>query len=255
MKKDQKQKRIRIGLAAGGAVLVIGLIVFALRPSNDASAAGLEYLENQAAADITQIEKDVTAKKNEHLIESVKNGDTSIFSLYRNSLILGDSRVYGFDSYGFVPGEQVLAAAGTTIANIEDNLEIIQRMQPQVMYFSYGVNDMGLQIGSDRGENGYAQVYEEQIDKALSVSPNSQIVVNSIIPVTQAAKERSPRWDQAEDYNRQIQEMCERRGWTYVDNTDLADNGNAPIYQGDGVHFLPDFYPVWASNMLFEARA
>ncbi len=236
------------------SVVIIGaaiLIWFVLRQPDTRFAQGIAYLENQESTQTTDLEAELSSRHRERMLEAVNSGQSSLSALFRDSLIFGDSRVYGFGSYNFVPTSQVLASAGATIENISDYLDVVKEVQPQKIYFSYGVNDMGLDIGSDRGENGYAQVYEEQINKVLEVSPNSQIIINSIIPVTPARLEQSPRWGKADEYNRQIKELCERRGWTYVDNSEISQNGNADIYNPDGVHFPPSFYPVWAQNMLF----
>lgn len=254
-KTSKKSAKIRKGPAAILLVVVILVIavVFTLifnRPDSRLKS-GLTYLENQEAVQTADLETELASKQRERMLEAVNSGEYSIFSLYKNSLIFGDSRVYGFGSYDFVPTFQVLADAGATIENISDYLDVVKNVQPQKIYFSYGVNDMGLEIGQDLGENGYAQVYEEQINKVLEASPNSQIIINSIIPVTPARLEQTPRWGKVDDYNRQIRELCERRGWTYIDNTEISQYGNADIYNPDGVHFLPVFYPVWARNMIF----
>ncbi|UNT96893.1 SGNH/GDSL hydrolase family protein [Allobaculum mucilyticum] len=214
---------------------------------------GLNYLEAQESKTIDELEQTLSQKRRSRMMAAIESGKSSIFSLFQDSLIFGDSRVYGFGSYSFVPNDQVLAEAGATILNITDYLDVVKNVQPEKIYLSYGVNDMGLQIGSDRGDNGYRQVYEEQIDKLLEVSPHSQIIVNSILDATPARVEESPRWGHVAEYNEQIKQMCEDRGWTYVDNSELTQNGNADIYQPDGVHLQSNFYPLWAQNMILAA--
>lgn len=220
-------------------------------PGSGPYSSGLAYLQAQQQVDPAPIE----ARLNEQSIQKeklaqVKNGTLDPFTLFKDSVILGDSRVYGFDSYQFLPENQVFAAAGNTIKNIQDHADQIGKIKPKTIYLSYGVNDMGLKIGAESGTDGYRAEYEKQIQTLLAKSPNSVIAVNSIVPVTPEALEKSPRWDQAEDYNRQIAQMCADNGWYYIDNTSLADGGQAQIYQPDGIHFLTDFYPVWARNMV-----
>lgn len=173
-----------------------------------------------------------------------------MFAGYKDSVLVGDSRVVGFSNYGFVPGNQVFAVAGGTLEDISEWVDGIGQMKPKYIYISFGVNDMGLEIGKDKGENGYGQVLKEQVGKLLEVSPNSKIIVNSIINATPAAVEKSPAWAQVDNYNAQLKEACEEMGWYYVDNSALSNGGTAPIYQPDGVHFLENFYYEWAANML-----
>lgn len=213
---------------------------------------GQDYLQNQAQMDISSLDAKLTARQEAELVERIQSGKADLFSLFSNAVILGDSRVYGFGSYGYLRDDQVFAEAGDTIENISDSAEQIKALKPKVIYLSYGVNDMGLNIGADLGEDGYRQVYEEQINTLLNGSPGSIIAVNSVIPPTPQTVEAKPRWGKTEDFNRQIQQMCEDKGWVYIDNNELAEGGNAEIYQPDGIHFLDSFYPVWAENMLMS---
>lgn len=215
--------------------------------------AGLDFLTTQENNDLAGINSRVDERNRQDALtrfNNVNEGIGSVWTLFKDSVIMGDSRVYGFKSYGFLPENQVLAEAGYTINNIPEYLDTIAATQPKVIYLSYGVNDMGLDIGREEGDNGYQTVYERNIKALLERSPNSKIVVNSIIDPTPAAIAQAPRWDKVDDFNRQIKEMCERNGWTYVDNSSLAENGNAPIYAPDGIHFLSTFYETWAKNML-----
>lgn len=213
---------------------------------------GIDYLTAQENIDFTQVSAKVDERNRQDAMNRISdvNDTTSMWSLFKNTVLLGDSRVYGFMSYGFLPENQVLAAAGYTINNIPEFEETIAAQQPSVMYLSYGVNDMGLNIGASEGENGYQKVYEENIKILLEKSPNTKVFVNSIIDPTPEAIARNPNWNKVEDFNRQIKEMCERNNWTYVDNSALSDGGHAPIYAGDGIHFLSTFYEEWAKNML-----
>ncbi len=213
---------------------------------------GLEYLTSQESIDFTQISAKVDERNRADAMTRISNSDNpmSMWSLFKNTILMGDSRVYGFMSYGFLPENQVLAAAGYTINNIPEFEDTIAAQQPRVIYLSYGVNDMGLNIGGNEGENGYQKVYEEHIKSLLEKSPNSKIFVNSIIDPTPEALAKNPNWRKVEDFNRQIKEMCQRNGWTYVDNSTICAGGTAPIYASDGIHFFSTFYEDWAKNML-----
>lgn len=105
---------------------------------------------------------------------------------------------------------------------------------------------MGLNIGGEE-ENGYSKTYEQQIDQILEVDPDAQVFVCSIIDVTQEAKDRSPNWTKAKQWNEQLKSMCEKRGWTFVDNDNLGTD--LSHYQEDGVHFTSEFTEQWAKNI------
>lgn len=249
-KKSFRKKRIFLLSAAG---IFVGLILcfFLFSRPDPALSGGLAYLEKQDQKDITRLDQNLSGKKQERILKAVETGQSSIFTLFNNALIFGDSRAYGFASYQYLPFEQVIAAAGNTILNISDSVDLVAKVKPEKIYFAYGINDMGLGIGKDQEENGYGKMYEEQIDQLLAVSPNSKIYLNSIIPAAPQVVKQTPRWGQVDEYNAQIEALCKKRGWTYVDNSKLADNGNAEIYADDGIHLETFFYPDWASNMIF----
>jgi lysophospholipase L1-like esterase len=160
--------------------------------------------------------------------------------------------MYGFQSYGFLPESRVMAAAGETFANATDYIDVVQTLQPDVLYFSYGINDLGLQLGGDA--QGYADFVETQVKALLEVSPDSLVVINSIIEATAEANTQSDYWSLAPEYNEALKTMTEKNGWIYVDNSTLSGGGTADIYQADGIHFYSTFYPVWAQHMLEAAK-
>lgn len=253
-KTSAKKRKVKPGIRylsfAVVGVLVAGLLFMLLGGSG--FTEGIAYLEAQSNKEMEELAEKINTDKMNRMIASIDAGNSSIFDFFADSVLLGDSRMYGFGSYGFLPEDRVMAEAGYTIANISEFTDQVKQFQPQYIYLSYGVNDMGLGIGADRGEDGYGQVYEEQINKLLEVSPNSTIVINSIIPPTPGVVESNPTWNQSEEFNEQIKAICEKNGWIYVDNDPLAQGGTADIYAGDGIHFLAGVYPVWATNM-YEA--
>lgn len=216
---------------------------------------GIAYLDAQQQKDVSALETSLNARRMQQLAQAVEEGRISVFSLFSNSIILGDSRALGFSEYGFLPESQVRAVLGYTIENASEFTDVVQSMQPDVIYLSYGVNDTAKNVGGNLGENGYAQVFEQQVDSLLAVSPNSKIVINSIIPVSEIGQEETVGWENIDAFNAQLADLAARRGWIFVDNNVLAANGTADIYEPDGIHFHKDFYPLWAEYMTSAAQA
>ena len=46
--------------------------------------------------------------------------------------------------------------------------------------------------------------------------------------------------------------MCEENGVLFADNTQLSED-YADLWQPDGIHLLPEFYPRWAANLIFAS--
>lgn len=243
--KQEKNRKLIIYVLI---IVFVCLAVFLL--SRNDFSKGLKFLEERAGLNISKIEEKLDEARKKEFADSVNNGETSIFAGYKDSVLMGDSRVVGFSTYHYVPDNQVFAVAGGTLEDISNWVEDIGRIKPKYIYISFGVNDMGLEIGKDKGEDGYAQVLKEQVGKLLEVSPNSKIIVNSIIDATPEAVAKSPAWSKVGEYNAQLKKACEEMNWYYVDNSALSNQGTAPIYQPDGVHFTDSFYYEWAANML-----
>lgn len=245
MRRRTRTKINSYKILAAIAVLLVALLV--LFPRTDVSA-GQEYIQKQESKDTTKLNKKLASIRKKEIKKAQEEGTLNPFSLFDDYVIFGDSRVMGFSSYGFMDNSRVLAGTGHTINNIPEWEDKIKSIRPSNLYFSYGVNDMGLNIDSQEG--GYDGVFETNIKKMLKYCPKgAKVYVNSILPATPEAVASSPAWKQVDKYNKKIKKMCDRNGWTYIDNNEITDNGNADIYQSDGVHLLSTFYPVWAMNM------
>lgn len=79
-----------------------------------------------------------------------------------------------------------------------------------------------------------------------------RIFINSIVCSTPAAVEEHSEWSKTDDFNRQLQEMCQRNGWNYVDISDISNPDEDKYYQEDVIHYIQDLYPVWAERMIGE---
>lgn len=249
MKRRKLRKQpvlIFSALLAACLILIVWNVFF----GHQRLKGGLDYLKSQDEQNLSEISSKVMANKSQKMVEAFHNGTRSVFSLFSDSVLIGDSRMYGFEAFDLVEPSRVLADAGYTINNVDDMVDEIRSLQPDVIYLSFGVNDMGLEIGSDLGENGYAQVYEQKVDELLSVSPNSKIVINSVIPVTDETVAKTERWAHDQEINDRLKELAQRRGWIYVDNYGISEDGHMADYADDGIHFQPSFYPVWAANMV-----
>ncbi|MBB5183202.1 GDSL-type esterase/lipase family protein [Catenisphaera adipataccumulans] len=245
MKKRKKQLRRHVVFVVIFAV-ILGIVIW---PADDAVDRGIAYVKGQEQKSTTAISKKLTKKRSQELNDAYKEGKINVYSFFTDYAFFGDSRVVGFSNMGVLDRARVMAGAGHTVKNITDWKKQIKGLRPSHLYFSYGVNDMGLDI--DGQYNGYDRYYASQIKQILKYCPDgTTVTVCSIIPATAAAAAKSPAWNQVDKYNAKIKKMCKENAWTYVDNTEICDDGQADIYEADGVHFHASFYPVWAKNIL-----
>lgn len=251
--KNRSRSGISFRMIAVLVVIAVGVVFFFThRQSRPDTSEGIAYIQNQNQKSVDEISEHIYQRKEQEIIDqtetALQDPDTNVYNLFNDFVMFGDSRVYGYITTGALDPSRVLADGGATIHNIPDYLSVIEQLRPKNIFLSYGVNDMGLEIGSEEG--GYGAQYEAEIQKILEIVPGANIYVNSIIPAQPFRVETSPSWGNVDAYNAEIKKMCKRNKWHYIDNDPLADGGNANIYQEDGVHFLFDFYPVWARHML-----
>jgi len=130
---------------------------------------------------------------------------------------------------------------------------ILGEMKPKRALILLGVNDyIGEQI--EKGI-GYC---ERIIDRAAEFSPDTQIIFESLTPVTERfcrRKDYRTMWDQ---YNAALEEMCARRGVGYVDiATPLKDEEGylRKEYSSDGKYHLKDKgLQLWLDTLADYAR-
>lgn len=245
------QKKILIVAAAVVAICVVALI-FTFASSGEVGA-GQDYVKSLESAPVQEIKASITQKKAKERQEALANGTMDVFGLFQDYVFFGDSRVYGFASFGLLDSSRVLASAGDNVSYVENYLDRVRNLMPSNVYLAYGINDMGMDLN---GTYGYANIYKESVNKILEIVPDAHIYVCSIIPCGPAAVASSPAWADYPTYNEELQKMCEETGWTYIDCTSLADDGNADIYSDEGVHFVKSFYTTWAETiMVAEAEA
>ena len=225
---------------------------------------GISYLAELEARDPAEVEKTVRLREVERLrlemeadrenamnerMDSLESG--SIWDQFKDSAILGDSRALGFSVFDFLDSSRVFADGGHTIRNIPDSLEELKTLNPACVYLCYGLNDTG--IGYWKTGEEYAAELDERLTQLQEALPDAMIVVNSILPATEAALEYSPVWRKIPEFSSAAKALCESRGVPFVDNDPLAEEYMATMWNEDGVHLHKEFYPIWAKNMLITA--
>ena len=244
-KRKNQRSLILIGILC---IVMICTFVFFLHHTNKEVQAGQAYVVAQEKKSTSALKPTLEKKRQAEMSQAMAEGKLNVFSMFDDYVFFGDSRVMGFETYGYLDANRVLGDSGGTIKRVDDHLNEIKSLKPTRVYLSYGMNDMGLKINDEQG--GYAGVYETEVKKILAIVPNAKIYVCSIIPCSPEALQKSSSWGQVGTYNQQLKAMCKKNKWTYINCTKLADNGNADIYQSDGIHFLTSFYPVWAQTII-----
>ncbi len=239
-----------------------------VRKKNVETAAGLEYIAQQEQKDPAEVDRAIRKLENdarrlqaedpESVLNDpldVMNGDDdAVWALFRDYVILGDSRAVGFSYYNFLDDSRVIADGGNTIRNIPDALDTVKMLNPAYVYLCYGLNDTGMSKYYWETADDYGKELDERITQLQAAVPGVTVVVNSILPATEAAMTDNPAWRKIPAFSEAAKKVCEKKGVPFVDNDALAAEYMSTLWSDDGVHLASAFYPMWARNMI-EAAA
>lgn len=182
-------------------------------------------------------------------IRQLMSGEIDVWSQFEDYVLLGDSRAVGFYYYDFLEHSRVLADGGNTIRNAEWQMSQIVAMAPKYVFLCYGINDVG--IGFWNTPEDYAAEMRTLLTELQEKLPEAVIVVSSILPAYDPAFELSSKWYQIPEYSAAVAEVCKELGVCFADNTEISAQ-YANLWQPDGIHLCPAFYPYWARNLILS---
>lgn len=221
--------------------------------------SGVSWLLEQAEHDPADVDARLKAirqaeldAKREQWLGELRSGERSVWPLFEDYVLMGDSRAMGFSYYGFLPEERVLADSGATILKVEEHLDELKELSPSMIFLAYGINDVG--IGYWPTPEDYVNKVDETVQLLARELPNTTVYLSSIIPAIDPAFERGPAWRQIPDYNVAVKAWCAENSVHYADITALCTE-NLSLYQADGIHMMREFYPSWAIELISEVYA
>lgn len=188
--------------------------------------------------DLNEIEKLLKNIRKEYGINLKDSNNISNKRYFEDSVFMGDSLMEPLSLYDFLPPVNVVARMGRNTSTAHEDLKDLKKVAPVRIFMMYGMND--LTIWGDEGE--FKESYLNLINKVREIQPNSEIVLLSILPVTDAASKRQPvlSKDRISEYNEVIKEIAEENSLIFLDVTSLITSND--IYEPDGVHVKAVFY-------------
>lgn len=252
-------------LAAG--VVFFLLIIIAVRlgkgtaseTSEDAAAVsqGVAYLQSLEAQDPDTVDNVLKQQKLQRIQEmrderlrQLESGEISVWSLFDDYVLLGDSRAVGFSFYGFLPDERVIAESGATILHLEEHIPDIVALNPSNIFLCYGLNDVSIGIWPTKED--YVAQFSDIIGQIQAQLPDANIFISSILPARDPAFQKSTAWYNIPEYSQAVSDMCDTISHCYyVDNDAIAEEYSS-LWEIDGIHVQKNFYPHWAANLITE---
>ena len=175
-------------------------------------------------------------------------GDCANEFINARAMVIGDSTAEGLSAYGVLDPSSVIWTRGQTIQHMKDSISSAISYNPNILFLSYGANDL---LSWNGNVEGYINAYSNAIDYIYSVLPNTRVCVNSILPVSDQAREKNSAYEYQEEFNTRLKELCNSKNVTFIDNSSVLNNSSdGKIYESDGVHPRPFYYKQWAYNMI-----
>ena len=257
------KERMNIPLPAVliAAVILVVAVVGALTgnmgqedAADEVTAAGIAYLEQREQQDPSAVmavrqqiyQSKIDAQRNQ-LIQQLTSGAMDPFSLFKDYVLLGDSRAVGYWYRNFLDKSRVLADGGHTIRNLKEQIDKLVEMNPSQIFLCYGLNDTS--IGYWNSAEEYVTEYMATVNEIREKLANATIVVSSILPAKDPAFEKSKKWYNIPEWSAALEEACKENGILFANCDQLAvDHPN--LWDPDGIHFREEFYPYWASCLV-----
>lgn len=219
--------------------------------------SGIAYLQALEDADPGPVENKLKEQRQlemkqqrEERLNQLLTGEVSVWTMFEDYVLLGDSRAVGYEYYEFLDQDRVIAEGGATIRDLSNSIPDIKALNPSYIFLCYGLNDVSI---------GYWNTPEEYVTEFKSVLqdihrelPNAKVFVSSILIARDPAFELSSAWYNIPEFSAAVGEMCDTMDHVYfVDNADISET-YADLWDSDGIHLNKEFYPYWAANMIME---
>ncbi len=219
--------------------------------SDDEIAESRRSVEEHDWSDVKTVEsiiKTLEAKDAKSVSTKAKS-NVYYLKKFRNSVILGDSITEGLTVYGFLPDDIVLCSIGASLEGSSPLFKKAAKLVPDNAFFTFGMNDMIKYRGKSKP---FIKEYSKLLAKFHKKSPDTVIYINSISRPNKDAQKKQPSLKNWKKYNKALEKLCEEKGYNFIDNTYILKE-NRKLYQPDGIHVVPSYYPVWMNDMIAEA--
>ncbi len=188
-------------------------------------------------------------------------------SYLADTVFVGDSRTNGLKATGEIDEDNIVAVDGmchssattqraidTGSGRLKTIPEAIEELQPERIVINFGINGIAW-----LSEEQFISDYEALLDQIEYVSPDTTIIVESILPVS-SYWERSDGGvsnEKIDAYNELLLQMAEDRGLYYLDSAsalkDEDGDMDSQYDSGDGLHYNTDGYEVVIEQVLTHA--
>lgn len=197
----------------------------------------------------------VLDKKNKGRLKDLNPPDA--YQLYnkpkKSIVMLGDSISYGVNWSEFVDNKVIgRGVSGNTTKNIIDRLGQVTEIKPDQIFILAGVNDFARLITENHAnaaKNRVVKNYRKILNTIKLDSPNTEIFVQSILPVNRNIKFFLYKNinEKIKETNKELEELSNEFDITFINLFDsfYKDGDMIPEYTKDGLHLTTYGYLKW----------
>ena len=187
---------------------------------------------------------------NKYFEDTILKETTKDSNYSKNIVLAGDSVIWKFGTFNVFPSEKVWAkpcegpfhfnTQKVVYKNSQSDYtlaDLVKEKKPSYLYLHIGVCD----CNNDDPE-AFAKAYEKVIDYITEVSPNTKLVIMSLVPQTKEYMSWIPKRNNLiiNKYNYYLANVCEKKKIPFLNVAEVLKNseglGNKSLYFDDGYH-------------------
>lgn len=223
-----------------------------------------EEQESQSTSAVTQTpveNTDVVTMTSQRILDSPALVPNSGFSVsddyFDDAAFVGDSITEGIKLYEVMSNATVVAARGINLDTVFTDDQIrtsegyttalgaLEEANPKKIYIMFGANGVGWFT-----EEHFTEAYTSFVQSVKEQHPDSQIFLQSILPVTQEFDDEREDIsnEKINQYNELIVQIAENEDVYYLDVASAIKDENGCLPEdsnGDGMHFGTTYYNKW----------
>lgn len=170
---------------------------------------------------------------------------------FKDDLFLGDSITDSISFYDFLDESHVVAKLGLTSKEAKKQIEDIVKTQPKNIYIMFGMND----ILTGESSKEFIKDYRELIQAIKIKLPDSNIYIQSILPVASKVKNKKPLLtnENVDDFNQALMDMAKDDNLQYLNIRSILDS-DMDLLEPDGIHVKYKFYELWLDYLIENTK-
>ncbi|MCT7969253.1 GDSL-type esterase/lipase family protein [Laspinema sp. D1] len=236
MKSAKFQPKFILSLTFNAIALLLALVWIAKRGG---ISSILRQIRSTPPENSSQAWADIYYQHRRSLFEGLPE-------VSRPIIFLGDSLTDSCEWNEILNHTQILnrGIIGDTTAGVLQRLSPILASQPRQIFLMIGINDLSRK--KDFSET--LANYEQILARIQQQSPQTEVYVQSVLPINKRLFEKGPTNEMIRNFNTQLQRLSDNFSYSYIDlHSQLVDENQQldERYTLDGLHLNGTAYLIW----------